>query len=232
MPTGLPQYDRHDWNHWTDADGDCQDARNEVLVAESQAAVSYRTDRRCRVSSGQWLAPYSGTVVTDPGKLDIDHMVPLRNAHLSGAWQWSAQQKKLYANYLADPQHLIAVTASANTAHLHTDDADIQLLRRRTSRRRKPRARQQRLGTRLPEVDGAGCQRWRRRRRSLRVVTVNRIPSDVPSDVVSKRQRWHIAYRSSSKHIAYGISEPERHRRTIPIDASVVVQLGQGQHIP
>ena len=83
-------------------------------MAESQAAVSCRTDRRCRVSSGQWLAPYSGTVVTDPGKLDIDHMVPLRNAHLSDAWQWSAQQKELYANYLANPQHLIAVTASAN----------------------------------------------------------------------------------------------------------------------
>ena len=114
IPTNLPVYDRHDWKHWTDADGDCQDARQEVLVAESQTTVSFRTDRRCRVTSGQWLAPYSNTVVTDPGKLDIDHMVPLGNAHLSGAWQWSAQQRERYANYLADPQHLIAVTASAN----------------------------------------------------------------------------------------------------------------------
>ena len=78
------------WGHqsiqdWTDADSDCQDARQEVLVAESHGAVSFQTDRGCKVSSGQWLAPYTGTVVTDPSKLDVDHMVPLGNAHASSA---------------------------------------------------------------------------------------------------------------------------------------------------
>ena len=114
VPATLPDYDRHDWKHWTDADGDCQDARNEVLVAESRGTISFRTDRRCRVAAGQWLAPYTGTVVTDPSKLDVDHMVPLGNAHHSGAWEWSAERREQYANYLDDPQHLIAVTASAN----------------------------------------------------------------------------------------------------------------------
>ena len=66
------------------------------------------------MTSGQWLAPYSNTVVTDPGKLDMDHMVPLANAHASGAWNWSAEQRERYANHLEDSQHLIAVTASAN----------------------------------------------------------------------------------------------------------------------
>ena len=114
VPATLPDYDRHDWKHWTDADRDCQDARNEVLIAESQTRVAYRTDRKCRVAAGEWLAPYSNTIVTDPGRLDVDHMVPLGNAHDSGAWQWSANQRERYANYLEDPQHLIAVTASAN----------------------------------------------------------------------------------------------------------------------
>ena len=114
VPATLPDYDRHDWKHWTDADRDCQDARNEVLIAESQTRVAYRSDRKCRVAAGEWLAPYSNTIVTDPGRLDVDHMVPLGNAHDSGAWQWSANQRERYANYLEDPQHLIAVTASAN----------------------------------------------------------------------------------------------------------------------
>ena len=114
VPATLPDYDRNDWKQWTDADRDCQDARNEVLIAESRTAVAYRTDRKCRVAAGEWLAPYTNTIVTDPGKLDVDHMVPLGNAHHSGAWQWSANQRERYANYLEDPQHLIAVTAGAN----------------------------------------------------------------------------------------------------------------------
>ena len=114
VPDELPVYSRDDWRHWIDEDGDCQNTRNEVLLTDSLAEVAYRSDRRCRVSAGRWLAPYSGTVVAVPGELDVDHMVPLANAHRSGAWQWSPERKRLYANYLDDPNHLIAVTARAN----------------------------------------------------------------------------------------------------------------------
>ena len=114
VPEDLPDYSRDDWRHWVDEDRDCQDARNEVLVEESLTAVTYQSDRPCRVASGEWLAPYSGTVVSDPGKLDIDHMVPLANAHRSGAWQWSPEAKRRYANFLGEANHLIAVTAGAN----------------------------------------------------------------------------------------------------------------------
>ena len=114
VPANLPQYERRDWKHWTDADGDCQVSRDEVLAAESREPVSYLTDEECRVASGQWLTPYSNSVVTDPSELDIDHMVPLGNAHRSGGWEWSAERREQYANYLGDPQHLIAVTTSVN----------------------------------------------------------------------------------------------------------------------
>ena len=113
-PLGIPSYDRDDWDHWNDADRDCQDTRQEVLIAESSEPVSYTDDRRCKVAAGTWTDPYTGDVVEDPGKLDVDHMVPLANAHASGGHAWSDERKEMYANSLAYPAHLVAVTASAN----------------------------------------------------------------------------------------------------------------------
>ena len=46
IPSNLPDYDPHDWKHWTNADGDFQDARNEVLMDESRGAVSYWLSKR------------------------------------------------------------------------------------------------------------------------------------------------------------------------------------------
>ena len=46
--------------------------------------------------------------------LDIDHMVPLGDAHESGTWKWPAERRETYANYLKDLQRLIAVTRSTN----------------------------------------------------------------------------------------------------------------------
>ena len=64
--------------------------------------------------SGEWFAAFTGTVVDVPGDLDIDHLVPLKNAHNSGGWAWDAEMKSDYANSLSDPDHLIAVTSRAN----------------------------------------------------------------------------------------------------------------------
>lgn len=114
LSDGIPKYDRADWNHWVDADKDCQNTRAEVLIAESAESVIFRDDPQCTVDAGQWLALYTGTVVTEAGDLDIDHMVPLANAHKSGAWAWTPQQKEEYANALSFDGHLIGVTASAN----------------------------------------------------------------------------------------------------------------------
>ena len=110
----LPKYVREDWKHWIDEDKDCQNTRHEVLIEESLKAVTFKSDKQCQVATGEWLAPFTGDTVTDATKLDVDHMIPLKNAHDSGGWAWDASMKSAYANEMAYSDHLIAVTASAN----------------------------------------------------------------------------------------------------------------------
>jgi DNA uptake protein ComE-like DNA-binding protein len=110
----VSAYARDDWRHWIDVDGDCQNARHEVLFEESVIPVTFTDTRGCSVSGGQWVGLYTGVTVTTASKLDVDHMVPLANAHRSGGWAWDSERKKQYANTLSYAGHLIAVTASAN----------------------------------------------------------------------------------------------------------------------
>ena len=83
--SNCPKYDRKSYRHWIDEDRDCQNARHEVLIAESISPVGFKTSKGCRVVSGSWDDPYSGKTIINATKLDIDHMVPLKGAHESGA---------------------------------------------------------------------------------------------------------------------------------------------------
>ncbi len=85
-----------------------------MLIEESEIPVKYQDSNQCRVASGQWIGLFSGEGFIDPGDLDVDHMVPLANAHRSGAWAWTADEKRRYANDLSYEGHLIAVKASEN----------------------------------------------------------------------------------------------------------------------
>ena len=121
---GCPKYDRKSYRHWIDEDRDCQNARHEVLIEESSSTVVFKTEKGCRVVSGSWNDPYSGRTIMDASKLDIDHMVPLKEAHQSGAANWSRERKRAYANDMDDPDTLIAVDRGLNRQKGAKDPAE------------------------------------------------------------------------------------------------------------
>ena len=56
--------------------------------------------------------------------IDIDHLVPLREAHDSGAHGWERAKRIAYANDLTNPGHLIAVDAPTNRSKGDRDPAE------------------------------------------------------------------------------------------------------------
>jgi len=103
-------YDREKFPHWVDADGDCEDARAEVLITESRAT----TTGDCTIQTGEWFSYYDRETWTDASDVDIDHMVPLAEAWGSGAKRWTSGTRKRFANDLRDARALVAVTDNVN----------------------------------------------------------------------------------------------------------------------
>jgi len=106
-------YNRSDWGRWKDVDKDCQNTRQEVLIEESVEPVVL-DERGCKVLSGRWKCPLTGSWYTNPSNLDIDHTVPLKAAHNAGGSSWTTIKKSSYFNDLNDTNHLMATSASAN----------------------------------------------------------------------------------------------------------------------
>lgn len=102
-------YDRSDYRHWVDLDGDGKDTREEILICDIVTAVAFSpTDR---VASGLWVCPYTGKITGDPRDLDIDHLVALGEIDAAGGHAWGTEEKMQFAN---DPDNLIAVYKGAN----------------------------------------------------------------------------------------------------------------------
>ncbi|GGR66029.1 hypothetical protein GCM10010282_68810 [Streptomyces roseolus] len=77
----------------------------------------------CKLSGGQRPSYCDGQEVTDPGKLDIDHMVPLAEAWDSGASAWDAKRREAYANDQDATASLVAVTARTDRQKADQDSA-------------------------------------------------------------------------------------------------------------
>ena len=96
-------YDRSEFPHWDDEDGDGKNTRLEILSLEKVNNVGWysRWD-------GEW---YAGEGGLSAPRFDIDHIVSLKEAWRSGADEWSASNKDTFAD---DMLNLTAVTASSN----------------------------------------------------------------------------------------------------------------------
>ncbi|KOU31241.1 hypothetical protein ADK51_08485 [Streptomyces sp. WM6368] len=109
-PVGtMAGYSRDKFTHWAQQ-GDKCDTREVVLKRDGTEVTQ---DAECKAVSGNWKSLYDGVAVTEAGKMDIDHMVPLAEGWRSGAAGWDSARRKAFANDLTRPQ-LLAVTAASN----------------------------------------------------------------------------------------------------------------------
>jgi len=120
-PEDRTGYVRTKFKHWVGVGNGC-DSRKAVIISE--AIIKPVVEKGCVIKGGEWFSIYDSVKVTDAGKLDVDHMVPLAEAWDSGASAWDDKKRELYANDQTDPRHLIAVTGSSNRSKSDQDPAD------------------------------------------------------------------------------------------------------------
>lgn len=115
---------------WPDLDRNGCSTRQDVLVRQAATVTTRRIaahDNTCdEAIAGTWIDPYTGTPLTftnlkDPSqaqRLQIDHLVPLYNAWVSGARDWTDAQRVAFANDLVTPE-LRAVAGEVNFTKNH-----------------------------------------------------------------------------------------------------------------
>lgn len=109
---------------WTDVDANGCNQRDDVLLRDAVPTTARTAPQGAcdhDVIAGSWLDPYTGRMLTFDDLKDeaqaqaipIDHLVPLSEAHRSGAAGWTPERRLAFANDLGN---LVAVGGSANSA--------------------------------------------------------------------------------------------------------------------
>lgn len=117
LPQPQERYNREKhFGKWIDdpSDDTCMNTRAKVLVRGSLKPVKMGGSRGCIVVSGQWSDPYTGQDFSQARDMQIDHLVPLKQAYMTGAANWTNAERCLYANYLGNSYHLLPVSGTAN----------------------------------------------------------------------------------------------------------------------
>ncbi|KAI0599262.1 hypothetical protein F4775DRAFT_132852 [Biscogniauxia sp. FL1348] len=102
-------YERDLFPTWDTIEGTCN--TREYVLRRDGDGVAVGDD--CYPTAGTWTSPYDGGEWQQPSDVDIDHMVPLKNAWISGANAWTTAKREQFANDVTRPQ-LWAVTDNVN----------------------------------------------------------------------------------------------------------------------
>ncbi len=120
---GWSTYNRALFAYPADLNGDCQNTRAEVLISESIVPVTYTSASHCYVKTGRWYSFYDGVWGRSASSFQLDHLVPLYEAWISGARLWTAADRRRYANDTAYGPTLVMVTSRVNQAKSGDDPA-------------------------------------------------------------------------------------------------------------
>jgi Protein of unknown function (DUF1524) len=131
-PVGTEGYDRDAFgSDWVDTDDNGCNQRDDVLLRDAVPGTTrVQQQGACDhdVLAGTWRDPYTGHTLrfTDLKNLSqaeaiqIDHVVPLAEAWVSGARGWSSDRRKVFAN---DLDELLAVDGPTNASKGDDDPA-------------------------------------------------------------------------------------------------------------
>lgn len=122
--TDTPPYDRSAWGRWSPTGqrggGGCRwDSRHLLLrdigreTNPGTLTTREQSGRACRVLTLTLVDRYTGERHTGPAnKIDVDHLVPLAEAHRSGGWAWDYEKRLEFWN---DPNNHVAVHERVNS---------------------------------------------------------------------------------------------------------------------
>jgi hypothetical protein len=106
--------DQHFGGWLRDVSGEtCLNTRGLVLVRDSLSSVTY-TSSGCTVDKGEWDEPYTARLHTSAKDIQIDHLVALKNAYMTGAHEWNTAKRCLYANFMGNKFHLLSTNGKEN----------------------------------------------------------------------------------------------------------------------
>lgn len=131
-PVGTEGYVRNAFgSDWVDTDGNGCNQRDDVLLRDAvpdSTKVAQQGSCDHDVLAGTWHDPYTGRTLhftdlkdlSQAEAIQIDHVVPLAEAWVSGARRWSTDRRKIFAN---DLRELLAVDGPTNMSKGDGDPA-------------------------------------------------------------------------------------------------------------